>query len=181
MTIVTIMLCVIFGLVYNFTQRNLETESISMMKAIAANPFQAGRPNDPTPELKLPFFTLHLGMDGELISTGGGYYDLSDHHFLNDLITESVHSKQEIGIIEEHNLRYCRINAPMGTILVFSDMSSEKSTLNNLLQSFAIIGFISFFDNNHFVKDSIYEVSILKFFMVFRNISRLFTVFTSPI
>ena len=145
MTIVTIMLCVIFGLVYNFTQRNLETESISMMKAIAANPFQAGRPNDPTPELKLPFFTLHLGMDGELISTGGGYYDLSDHHFLNDLITESVHNKQEIGIIEEHNLRYCRINAPMGTILVFSDMSSEKSTLNNLLQSFAIIGFISFF------------------------------------
>ena len=145
MTIVTVMLIVIFSLVYNFTQRNLETESISMMKAIAANPFQVGLPNDPSHELKLPFFTLHLGIDGELISADGGYYDLSDQRFLNDLINESIQNKHEIGIIEDHNLRYCKVKMPMGTVLVFSDMSSEKNTLNNLLKSFAITGSISFF------------------------------------
>lgn len=145
MTIVTMMLIIIFSLVYNFTKRNLETESISMMKAIAANPFQVGHPKDPGSELKLPFFTLHLGMDRELISADGGYYDLSDQVFLNDLINESFQNKHEIGIIEDHDLRYFRVKMPMGTVLVFSDMSSEKSTLNNLLQSCAIIGFISFF------------------------------------
>ena len=67
MTIVTIMLIVIFGLVYNFTQRNLETENINMMRAIAANPFHAGLPNDSSSNLKLPFFTLHLGIDGEFV------------------------------------------------------------------------------------------------------------------
>ena len=36
MAIVTIMLVVIFGLIYNFTQHNLETENINMMRAIAA-------------------------------------------------------------------------------------------------------------------------------------------------
>ena len=145
MAIVTIMLVVIFGLIYNFTQHNLETENINMMRAIAANPFHAGRPNDSSSDLKLPFFTLHLGIDGELVSADGGYYDLSNHIFLNDLIGESLQNKREIGIIEEHNLRYCKVKMPMGTILVFSDMSSEKSTLNNLLQTFAIIGTISFF------------------------------------
>ena len=145
MTIVTIMLIVIFGLIYNFTQRNLETENINMMRSIATNPFQLGRPNEPSSELRLPFFTLELGMREELVSTGGGYYDLSDQQFLEDIINQSTGKIQEAGIIEEHNLRYYRAKMPMGTILVFSDISSEKNTLNNLLQSFIIIGFISFF------------------------------------
>lgn len=145
MTMVTIMLFAILALIYNFTQKNLETESVSMMKNIASNPFHAGHPNDASPKLKLPFFTLQLGMNGELISAGGGYYDLSDQRFLKDLINESIQSRDETGVIEEHNLRFYRAKIPMGTLLVFSDMSSEKNTLNNLLQSFVIIGFISFF------------------------------------
>ena len=145
MTMVIVMLIIIFGLIYNFTKRNLETENINMMRAIATNPFQLGRPNEPSSELRLPFFTLQLGMKGELVATGGGYYDLSDHRFLKDLIKQSTKEIQETGIIEEHNLRYFRIKVPMGTTLVFSDISSEKNTLNSLLQSFIIIGFISFF------------------------------------
>lgn len=86
MTMITVMLCVIFGLVYNFTRNNLEAESISMMKTIAAEPFRRGRPNDQSPNLRLPYFTLQVGMRGELISTGGGYYDLSDQEFLKALV-----------------------------------------------------------------------------------------------
>ena len=59
MTMVTIMLCVILGLVYNFTRSNLEAESVRMMRTIAVNPFQLGRPNEPSPDLKLPYFTLN--------------------------------------------------------------------------------------------------------------------------
>ena len=64
MTMVTIMLCVMFGLVYNSTKTNLENESISMMKTIGANPFQLGRPNEQSPDLRLPYFTLQLGLRG---------------------------------------------------------------------------------------------------------------------
>lgn len=42
MTMVTVMLCVIFGMVYHFTRVNLEAESISMMRAIASNPVPLG-------------------------------------------------------------------------------------------------------------------------------------------
>ena len=38
MSIVTIMLCVILGLVFYFTSANLEAASINMMQNIAANP-----------------------------------------------------------------------------------------------------------------------------------------------
>lgn len=144
MTMITVMLCVIFGLVYNFTRNNLEAESISMMKAIAAEPFRLGRPNEVSPDLRLPYFTLQLGMRGELISTGGGYYDLSDKEFLKTLIEESLGSSQETGILEAHNLRFCRAATPLGTVLVFADMSSENTTLNTLLKTSALIGIFSF-------------------------------------
>ena len=144
MAMVTVMLFVMFGLVYNFTKHNLETESISMMRTIAADPFRLGRPNEQSPDLKLPYFSLQLGVRGELIATGGGYYDLSDGEFLKELIEESVGSPQETGVIEEHDLRFCRATTPMGTVLVFADMSSENTTLDNLVKTSAIIGVFSF-------------------------------------
>lgn len=144
MTTVTIMLCIIFGLVYNSTRTNLENESISMMKTIAADPFRLGRPNEQSPDLRLPYFTLQLGMRGELVSTGGGYYDLSDKEFLKELVDKSTGSRRETGVVEGHNLRFCRVSTPMGTVLVFSDMSSETRTLDSLIQTSVTIGALSF-------------------------------------
>lgn len=145
LTIVTIMLFIIFSLVYGFTQRNLETESINMMHAIATSPFQARQPDDASSDVKLPFFILQLSLDGKLISANGGYYDLSDEDFLNNLIAKAKQGTQDTGIIKENNLRYCRMKMPMGTVLVFSDMSSENRTLSNLLHSLIVIGLIIFF------------------------------------
>lgn len=144
MTMITVMLCIIFGLIYTFTQSNLETESISMMKTIAADPFRLGRPNDPSSDIKLPYFTLALDLKGELVSTGGGYYDLSDKEFLADLIQESTGSRRESGVIADHNLRFCRVERPQGTILVFSDISSESSALAALIRNSVMIGVFAF-------------------------------------
>ena len=76
MGIVTIMLCVILGLVLYFTRANLEAENIRMMQSIASQPFQLSPPDEPGDDVRLPFFTLRLGPKHELISAGGGYYDL---------------------------------------------------------------------------------------------------------
>ncbi len=144
MTLLCLMLCIIFCLVYTSTKNELEQESISMLKSIAADPFQLGQPNESGSSLKLPYFALQIGTRGELIATGGGYYDLSDLDMLQDLIVESLSSQKEYGVVEEYQLRYCRTVNRMGTVLVFADMSSEKTTLHNLLKSFAAIGLVSF-------------------------------------
>ena len=64
MSIVTLMLAVILGLVFYFTRANLEAESIRMMQGIAAQPFQLGVPDELGEDVRLPFFTIQLGPGG---------------------------------------------------------------------------------------------------------------------
>ena len=103
MTIVTLMLAVILGLVFYFTRADLESESIHMLQSIAAQPFHLGVPSEQGEDVRLPFFTIQLGPFGELVATGGGYYDLSDEAFLQDLVEEAVSSPRRLGVIPAYN------------------------------------------------------------------------------
>lgn len=144
MIIVTAMLCVIFGMVLHFTKVNLENQSLQMMHTITMNSIKPGRPNDPSPETKLPFFMLQTGHENELISTGGSFYDLSDDKFLQELIELTSNTDEQTGTIDEYNLRYLRIDTPFGKKLVFADMTSEINTVNSLIKSCLLIGALSF-------------------------------------
>ena len=144
MTIVTAMLCVIFGMVLHFTKDNLENQSIQMMHSITMNPINPGRPNDSSPETKLPFFMLQTGQKNELISTGGTFYDLSDNDFLQELINITTAHDEQTGTIEQYNLRYLSIDTPFGKNIVFADMTSEINTINSLIRNCIIIGSASF-------------------------------------
>ena len=117
MSIATLLLAVILGLVFYFTRASLEAESIRMMQGIAA---------------------------GELAATGGGYYDLSDGAFLRDLVDTVFASPKRLGVIEEYGLRYYRSDLPVSQCLVFSDMSSEKATLESLTRTCILIGGLGF-------------------------------------
>lgn len=145
MSIVTIMLCVILGLVYYFTKANLEAESISMMQNIARQPFRLEIPSELGEDVRLPYFIIQIGASGEVLATGGGYYDLSNKEFLRDLINVAIRSPKTFAVIEEYNLRYYRVAMPLSYFLVFSDISSELATLNNMMKSCLIIGGLSFF------------------------------------
>ena len=144
MSIVTIMLCVILGLIVYFTSANLESDSIRMMENIAAQPLRLAGPDELGEEVKLPFFTLQLGPHGELVAAGGGYYDLSDREFLNSLIDQAFSSPKKLGVISEYNLRYYRVDTPMNPCLVFADISSERATLDNLIRTCVFIFGLSF-------------------------------------
>lgn len=144
MIIVTGMLCVIFGLVFHFTKSNLETESINMMKSIASVPFHLDQPDERPKEIRLPYFTLRISPGGDLIASGGGYYDLSDQVFLKELADAVFSAKTQSGVLPEYHLRFYRAPIPGGENLVFADISSESVTLHNLIRTCCIIGSISF-------------------------------------
>ena len=144
MSIVTIMLCVIFGLIFHFTKADLEQESINMMQNIAGQPFQLVIPNELGEDVRLPYFVIQIGVRGEMISREGGYYDLSDDEFLGDLVEVIYTSPKTFGVIKEYKLRYYRVDTPMSRYLVFADITSELATLDNLIKSSFIIGGISF-------------------------------------
>ena len=105
------------------------------MQNIADNPFLLHPPNEMQDDMRLPYFTLKLSVRGDLIATSGGYYDLSDEDFLNNLIDATFSADTPIGIIEEYNLRFLHKSTSVSQILVYADISSELATLNNLLRN----------------------------------------------
>lgn len=144
MSIVTIMLGVILGLVFYFTRANLETESIAMMQNVASQPFHPGIPNESGGEVRLPYFILQVSPRGELIATSGGYYDLSNDAFLSDLIDMAFASPKAFGVIEGYHLRYYRVGTPIDQCLVFTDISSEVATLDHLTKTCLFLGGLGF-------------------------------------
>ena len=145
MSIVSIMLVVILGLVFYFTSANLERESMRMLENLAVQPVGLGVPGQPGEEVNLPFFKLQLGLGGQVVATGGGYYDLSDQALLDQLIARTTASPKSLGVLEEYNLRYYRLNTPANRCVVFSDISSERATLEGLFKTCVLIGCVSFF------------------------------------
>ena len=143
MAIVTAMLCVIFALVYHFTQADLEAESVGMMQRIAAAPFHVGAPGDDPGQLRLPYFVLEVNGLGDL-AAAGGYYDLSDKEFLQQLVDQALSTGQRTGVLPQYSLRFCSVATPAFQRIVFADMSSELSTLDSLLRTCMAIGSVSF-------------------------------------
>ena len=143
MLIVTLMLLVIFGLVFQSTRSKLEQQSISMMEQLAEDPFRLSMPGEGREDIQLPYFVLQLGRSGDLIAVSGGYYDLSDQDFLAKMIEAAVSTGKSIGTIDEYNLRYCRVVNPMNQRIVFVDISSERATLKSLLETCALLGILS--------------------------------------
>ena len=61
MAIVTLMLCVIFGLIFHFTSSNLEEESAGLLQAVALEPVEMGPPGGG--QIRLPYFAIRITMD----------------------------------------------------------------------------------------------------------------------
>ena len=136
MAIVMVLLGCILGVVFFFTGQSMEMQSISMMRTIAASPVQQGIPGkNSSDEVRLPFFTVQISSRGELIAASGGYFDLSDRAYLQEIINAALSSDRETGELESHDLRYLKAASPRGFTIVFSDTTTERSTLNHLFYS----------------------------------------------
>lgn len=144
MMIVTILLVVIFGLVLYFTEQNLEAQSISMMHEIALDPIQGEWEVGEDSHVRLPYFALQIGARGEILAISANVFDTSNTELIEILISIALNSRKETGVIPEYNLRYYCSVSPTGTNIVFVDISSERSTLQALLQSCILIGVVSF-------------------------------------
>lgn len=145
MVIVTVMLCLIFGLLYVSTKRNLERESLQMMNTIAMSPLHIAPPSSQQGNVRLPYFTIRINHTGEVVETGGGFFDLSDRKLLDQIIEQTWASHTDNGILTEYNLRFARIPTPVGQCFVYSDITSEQAILRNLIRNSALIGCAAFF------------------------------------
>ena len=138
MAVVTVLLCVIFGLVIHFTGTNLRAESIRMLHAAAETPPQASLPG----QVQLPCFIIRANLWGQNIQSSGGF-DLSDEAMMADIVALAASSETDMGILEQYSLRYLRLQRPGELVLVFADISGELATLHSLRLTCAAIGLLA--------------------------------------
>ncbi len=143
--IAALMLSIIFTLVFHFTKTNLEQQSLRMMEDLAKNPYSRGFLNDDSERLNLPYFILHIGITGDIVATGGGYFDLSDTAFLQQVLAEALRAPEDTGLLRDYRLRYYRQAGLLSDVIVFADVSSELRTLEALVRLCLGLGLLSLF------------------------------------
>ena len=139
MSIVTVMMCIVFGMLLTFTHAGLEQESMMLMEAVAEDPTHTYRPNDTSAESRIPYFTLQVNNAGIMIISNGGSYDLSDQEFLRQLI-RVVNSGDQTGVIRDYNLRYYQTRTLNSLLVVFADTTAEQNTMYSLIRTCICIG-----------------------------------------
>ena len=140
MAIAMLMVGGILGVVIHFTGTSMEMQSISMMRTIATAPFQQGMPGKPMDdEVRLPFFTVQISSRGELITAGGGYFDLTDREYLQEIVNLVLSADQESGELKEYDLRYLKTMSPVGLSIVFADTATEEATIRSMVYSCVFI------------------------------------------
>lgn len=145
MAIITLMLAVIFCLVIYFTHSSLEQSNQQMLQEIAADPLYLARPGD-TSRIRLPYFTLRLDGRNRPLEVAGSYSRLSsEEDYLQHLIELSLASREPTGLLPDYNLRFLHFSTPSDDFLIFMDVSTEFSTMENLTRSCLLIGGFSFF------------------------------------
>lgn len=144
MTLVTVMLLVIFGMIIHQTQENLENQSIQMMQTIAADPFQLGRPDAEAEDVRLPYFAVQINSRGDVLASGGGFFDLSDEALILNITRAALRSPDQVGILKAYNMRFCKVTSCNGDVIVFADITSEQAIMENLIRTCLLIGVLSF-------------------------------------
>ena len=148
MTIVTVILCFMLGILYSFTKNSIEQQNENMLRTMSVRPRQPGRPDrqdeDEAEALRLPFFTLFFDEDGNLREASGSYYDLTDEEMLLELYETVMATGRETGVISEYSLRYLKTETPIGISIAFSDTSAERTALKSMLKSIMLIGVCTF-------------------------------------
>lgn len=139
MVIVSIVLALSFGLILHFTQASLERESLATMAEIANKPGRLGESRPDFQEELLPYFTVEITRENQLIARGGGSYDLSDPEFLQQVTEAALNAEADSGVLDQYELRYYRrLQGPR--CVVFADISGERQTLQDLLRTCLLIG-----------------------------------------
>lgn len=138
MALVMAMLLAVFVLVYHFTAKSLETDSINTLKTAAAE-MSRPKPGQST----APCFILTETRRGELI-VSGGFFDLEDEDLVRDIYTLASNADEQLGVLDAYSLRFYRTENPMGQRYVFADISAERSALQDLIRNCTLIGAAAF-------------------------------------
>lgn len=141
MTITTVMLWVILGLVIHFTGLALEDQSLRMMRGTP--PMHGPHGKEPE-EIRLPAFSVTVDREGNT-EISRGYESLVETSQIPELLELVKAEDKQTGILKDYSLRYWKSPSPGGERIVFADITNEQAAIQNLVQTCIVIGIVGFF------------------------------------
>ena len=140
MLIVTVMLAVIFGMVIQMTNRNMEEQGARLIQDIHEHSHRKGPPH---PGDRVSYFTVKITSEGLMQISSNKYFDGSDEQLL-ELAKDVYESQDRKGILEEHELRFSRKPIPTGEEIVFMDISMQHRMMTDLIKTCITISVLSY-------------------------------------
>ena len=145
MTIVSVMLAIILGLVLYFTEVQIGMQSIRMMQQMSSQSLNLIDPGGEQKEFRLPYIAVRLGPNGEAVSVSSNAYDLSSETFLTEIMDTALGSGSRTGELEEYSMRFSFVGPPQNRYLIFMDTCNEQAALDSLLGVCIFLGVAGFF------------------------------------
>ena len=144
MTVFSLMLAEMLGLLIETTKNNLERENAEMLRSLALSPRHQVRPDETMEDenVRLPYFIIELDPEGNVVSTSGDYYDLTDGEMIAALLAKVESEKAEdSGTVPEYTLCYLKSTWPDGKVtFAFADNSFPEATISQLEKGCLIVG-----------------------------------------
>ena len=140
MSIVTVILTAVFGLLLSLTKAGAVSDSMLVLKRAASNDTAINALSENASQLQIPFFAVDVDTMGHIVILNGSYYDMADHASIQSIVAASIRQNTEVGTLDEFGLRFYRQSTPFGVRIAFADMSLEKSMAERFTQSALIIG-----------------------------------------
>lgn len=149
MVLLTAVLLLILVFVYQGTRMSLQQESLDALRSAQKELTDIHPPpGSPIRTTTSPCFILSQRPDGTFVAIGNSMYDLSDREYLEDLLDEAEDTRQTNGVLEDHQLRFFKLEGMPGEQYAFMDISGEIRTLSRLnINCFVIflVGMLVFF------------------------------------
>ncbi len=145
MSIVTVLLTATFGMIMHLTAKNIENETIQMMRSISFHPPDHSgpvkRPEEADEMIHLPFIRIEISEDGEIKKIyDTGYFSDFDKDEIKNLADLASAKGKTTGIIHDYQMRFLKAENVYGLTIVFTDMSSEKAMIRGLMKNFLVTG-----------------------------------------
>lgn len=135
MAVVTLMMCLMMGLVISFTSRDMEKECQSALQKAAVDPgFMTGKDNDSI----LPYLTMYRDRFGKLQVRGTIYLDQFTEEDLLQIWSRIDQTRE--GELSDLQLRYRCYAAPFGLKYVLVDVSSHHRIMEGLVRICVVVG-----------------------------------------
>lgn len=140
MSIVTVILAAVFLGLLSMTRAGAIDDSMLVLRRAASNENAVNALSENAMSVQIPFFAVDVDTAGHIVILNGSYYDMADYEAIQSIVAASVRQNEEVGILDEFNLRYYRQTTPFGVRIAYADTSFEQSVTSRFTRSAMIIG-----------------------------------------